>query len=122
MVFSHAISMVRPHEALGLRQPLGRRLLQGTQAWNFALSLVVVFLIGVYVVEVNGAATKSYRLRDIERRVETLNAETLMLQNRYIAQTSLKAISDKASVYGLVPIDTIQYIQPNPSGYAMAKN
>ena len=121
MGFTYAISMTRPHEALGLRQPMGRRLPQGTQAWNLALSVFAIVLMGMYIVEVNGAAAKSYRLRDVERRVETLRTEATILQNQYVAQTSLKSISDKATQLGFVPVDGIQYVNPNPLSYAMAR-
>ena len=121
MGFTYAISMTRPHEALGLRQPMGRRLPQGLQAWNIALSIVAIVLTGMYVVEVSGAAAKSYRLRDVERRVETLKTEATILQNEYIGQTSLKTLSGKATELGFVPVDAIQYVQSNPSGYALAR-
>ena len=120
---SHAfvISMTRPHEALGLRQPVGRRLPQGLAGWNLALFAVSLLLVGAYIVQVNSAAAKAYQLRDMQSHVDELRTEATILQNQYVAETSLRAISEKASQLGFVPVDSIQYVNPSAGSYAMAR-
>ena len=113
--------MTRPHEALGLPQPVGRRLPQGLPVWNAAVAVVSVVLMILYVVEVNGAAAKSYALRDVERRVDTLRTQATILQNEYVAQTSLRSISARAQQLGLVPVEQIEYLHQNGASYAMAR-
>lgn len=121
MGFTYAISMTRPHEALGLRQPVGRRLPQGISGWNLALAVVSVALVLLYIVQVNGAAAKSYRLRSVERRVEALRTEATILQNAYVTQTSLHALTSQAQQRGFVAVEKIEYLNPNSSAYAMAR-
>jgi len=113
--------MMRPHESLGLPQPVGRRLPQGMSGWNLILAVLSCACVCLYIVEVNGAASKSYQLRDAQRRVDTLNTEATILQNSYVAQTSLHAISTKAQALGFVPVDSIQYMNPNSQAYALAR-
>jgi len=121
MGYTYAISMTRPHEALGLPQPVGRRLPQGLSGWNLALTVMSILLVGMYIVEVNAAAARSYRLRDAQQNVESLQTDATILQNQYVAQTSLRAIGDKAQVLGFVPADKIEFVNPNKASYAMAK-
>jgi len=121
MGFTYAISMTRPHEALGLPQPVGRRLPQGLSGWNLALAAASVVLILMYIVQVNGAAAKAYHLRNVERRVDALRTEATILQNSYVAQTSLRALTSQAQQLGFVSVDRIEYLNPNASAYAMAR-
>lgn len=121
MGFTYAISMTRPHEALGLKQPVGRMLPQGLSGWNLALAVTCVLMILTYIVQVNGAASKAYRLRTVEKRVDVLRTEATILQNSYVMQTSLHALMTQAKDRGFVAVDKIEYLNPNSSAYALAR-
>ncbi len=113
--------MTRPHEALGLRQPVGRRIPHGIAGWNLALSVLSVLLISFYIAQVNSSATKAYQLQDVQNRVDTLRNDATILQNQYVAGNSLYAINEKVSQSGFVPVESIEYINPNLHTYAMAR-
>lgn len=121
MAHPYALSMTKPHECLGLPQPIGRRIPQGISGWNMAIVAATVALVGFYVFQVNSAATKSYRLRGVEKRVEALKMETSIRQNKLISQSSLGELSAKASELGFVPVEKIEFMNPNPSSYALAR-
>jgi hypothetical protein len=116
-----AISMTRPHETLGLPQPLGRRLPQGVWAWNLTVLLLSIALGIMYIFQVNAATAKSYHLRDEERRVEALKTETMVLQDKIVTLSSLEAVSTRASQLGFAPVDNLQFVNPASKSYAMAR-
>ena len=116
-----AIGMLRPHETLGLPQPLGRRLPQGIWAWNIVLAGSTLAFSLLYVFQVNASASKGYDLRDVERRVETLKTEAMALQDKMTSLTTLQAVSERASALGFVQPDRIVYINPAAKSYAVAR-
>ncbi len=116
-----AIGMMRPHETLGIPQPLGRRLPQGIWAWNLVLVAGTILLSSFYVFQVNASASKGYDLRDVERRVETLKTEAMALQDKMTTLTTLQAVSERAAVLGFVQPDHIVYVNPAAKSYAVAR-
>lgn len=115
-----AVHMVRPHETLGLPQPLGRRLPQGVWAWNLAL-LASTFVLSIfYVFQVNTSTSKGYDLREVERHVEGLKTEAMALQDKMTTLTTLQAVSERAAALGFVQPDRITYINPASKSYAVA--
>ncbi len=118
---AYAIAMTKPHEALGLPQPLGRRLPHGLVGWNLALAAATLVCGVIYVVEVNAAAVKGYRLGQAEKRVETLQTEMLAIQNKAAAVSSLQQLTARAAELGMAPVDKLEFLNPAAKNYALAK-
>jgi len=113
--------MVRPHEALGLPQPLGRKLPRGLVAWNLAIAAFTVVCSVIYVIEVNAAASKGYDLSKAERRVEGLNIDAMALQNKAASMSSIQQLTGKASELGFVAVDKVEFVNPAQKNYALAR-
>ncbi len=116
-----AISMTRPHETLGLRQPLGRHLPDGLVAWNIFLFVLLVAFGGAYILQVNVAASKGYALRTAEKRIAALETANMMLQDTIVTKSSMQELRTHATALGLVPADSLEFVNPAASSYALAK-
>ncbi len=119
MSHAYAISMTRPHETLGLRMPFARRIPRGISAWNAILFTLTVALALTYVVTVNTSSSKSYALRDVEKRVAALKDETMTLESKMVTQSSLQELSDRATALGFVPVDHVDFVNVAPKAFAM---
>jgi len=113
--------MTRPHEALGLPQPIGRRLPQGIVAWNLAVAVATLVFVCAYVVQVNAAAAKGYALRDVQKQVDTLKMDSIQLQDKIASDSSFQALSTRASALGFVPIERLSFVNATGKAYAMAR-
>lgn len=116
-----AITMTRPHEKLGLPQPLGRRLPRGISILNVSLLAATLVLISVYVVQVNRAAARGFQLRDVEKKVETLRTEVRSLEDRVATLSSVKGLTERAGDLGFVPVERLEFVNPASGHYAVAK-
>jgi len=121
MSSAYAISMTRPHEALGLPQPLGRKLPHGLAAFNLILAAVTLACGLAYIVEVNAATSKGYALSQAQQRVDDLKTQTLSLQNKAATLTSLQQLTARASEMGFVPVEKVLFVNPASRNYALAK-
>ena len=121
MSHAYAMSMTKPHESLGLPQPIGRRLPRGLTAWNLLIATATLVSGVAYIILVNNATTKGYSLRTLDRRVEVLKNETMTLQDKIAKLSSMQAISERASQFGFVPVEKLEFVDPAHTSYAMAK-
>ncbi len=113
--------MIRPHEALGLPQPIGRKLPRGLVAWNLAIAALTIACSVVYVIVVNAAASKGYDLSKAESRVDSLNIDAMALQNKAAAMSSIQQLTGEASQLGFVAVDKVEYVNPAQKNYALAR-
>jgi len=120
MPSAFAISMTRPHETLGLRQPLGRHLPDGLAAWNIFLFALLIVFGAVYILQVNVAASKGYALRTAEKRIAALHTATMMLQDTIVTKSSMQELRTHATELGLAPADSVEFMNPAASSYALA--
>jgi hypothetical protein len=116
-----AMTMTRPHEVLGLRAPLGRRLPTGLAAWNIGLLALTAAIALGYVVRVNDTSAAAYRVRDAERRVEALRSETMAMQDKLAALSSLQELATKAEGNGYVPVDRLEFVKQGSGSYALGR-
>lgn len=116
-----AISMTRPHESLGLPKPIGRRVPRGIVAWNIAIATATLACGLFYVVQVNLASTKSYELRNTEKRVDALKTETMMIQDKIVMLSSMQSLNARAAELGFVPVDRLEFVNPASKSYALAQ-
>lgn len=116
----YALGMTRPHETLGLPQPLGRKLPSGILGWNFAVLGVMVSLCVLYVAQVNHAASRGFQLQDVQRRVERLQIDVTALEDKVATMSSVKELTARAEAQGLVPVDRLEFARPGGKLYALA--
>lgn len=121
MPSAFALTMTKPHETLGLPQPLSRRLPQGITAWNLIFAGLTLALVVGYVVQVNVATSKGYSLRTVEKKVDGLKTDTLVLQDKIASMSSMKALTDRALENGFVSVDQVEFVTVHGNSYAMAK-
>lgn len=121
MSHEFAMTMKQPHIALGLRQPIGRRLPQGVLAWNVGLLTLSIAMGCFYIVQVSFSMSKGYALRDVEKRVDGLKTETMTLQDKVATLSSMQALNARATELGFVPVDQVEYVTPSPAAVAVAK-
>lgn len=114
-----ALAMTRPHERLGLPQPLGRRLPQGVAGWNLCIAAVTLVCVFGYVFQVNHAAARGFGLRDVEKKVSSLQSDVMVLEDNVATLSSVQSLSDRASALGFVPEDKLEYVNPAGKAYAM---
>ncbi|MFH1078293.1 MAG: hypothetical protein V1745_03380 [Patescibacteria group bacterium] len=111
--------MTRPHERLGLQQPIGRRLPQGLAGWNMAIAALTFVCVFGYVVQVNSAASRGFALRDVEKNVESLQSDVMQLEDTVATMSSVQALNERATQLGFVPVSSIEYVNPAGMAYAM---
>lgn len=120
MSHDFTMTMKQPHIALGLHQPIGRRLPQGVLAWNVGLLALSIALGCFYIVQVSFSMSKGYALRDAEKKVDALKTETMTLQDKVATLSSMQALNARATELGFVPVDRLEYVAP-AAAVAVAK-
>lgn len=111
--------MTRPHERLGLPQPLGRRLPHGLAAWNaLILGCIAACCLG-YVIQVNRASGRGFELRETEKRIENLKIEVRALEDSVATLSSVEALTQRAAALGFVPVDRLEFVNPASKSYAL---
>ncbi|MEO5927493.1 MAG: hypothetical protein ABIO72_02205 [Patescibacteria group bacterium] len=113
--------MTRPHERLGLPQPLGRRLPQGIVGWNLLVAGLSVAFIAAYIFQVNLASSRSFQLRDMERKVESLKTDVTAMEDKTATLSSVQAMTERATQLGFVPVENQEFVNPAAGSYAMAR-
>jgi hypothetical protein len=116
-----ALAMTRPHERFGLPQPLGRRLPQGIVGWNVLVAAVSVALVVAYVFQVNLASSRSFALRDVERKIDSLKVDVMSLEDKTATLSSMQAMTERAAQLGFVPVDKQEFVNPASKSYAFAR-
>lgn len=86
-----------------------------------ALILVATFVLAmIYIVQVNGAAEQGYRLRDVEKKTETLRTEVVSLEDKVATLSSVQGMSERAAQLGFVQVDRLEFANPASQSYAAA--
>lgn len=114
-----ALAMTRPHERLGLPQPIGRRLPRGLAGWNLLVAAAMLACVVGYVVQVNCAAARGFNLRDVEKKVDTFQSDVMALEDNVAILSSVQSLSERAAALGFVPADRLEYVNPAGKAYAM---
>ena len=87
-----------------------------------ALNLIIfslIVVIGVsYLVQINGLATKGYKIKDLESRIAELNQEKADLELDALSLQSIGAVKDKVEGLGMVAIGETDYLIPTPVAVA----
>lgn len=77
---------------------------------NVILLLTIITFGVVYLVQVNGLSTKGYRIKELQRDVETLQSENEKLQLHAIEKQSMATLHKRMEGMNLVATDTLDFI------------
>lgn len=113
--------MTRPHERFGLPVPLGRRLPQGIVGWNVLIAAGSLALVVAYVFQVNLASSRSFALRDVEHKVDSLKIDVMALEDKTATLSSVQMLKDRAAQLQFVPVDRQEFVNPASKSYAVAR-
>jgi len=74
--------------------------------------LAMIVVVGVsYLVEVNRATTKGYKIRDLERQIQGLEESAQKVEMEIAELQSLDSIEERVEKLGMVPVDRIEYVK-----------
>lgn len=107
-----AISLKRPHEQLGLPMPITRRLADvQSGTWMALLIGGIIACAGVYIYQVNAAASKSFELRQLEKKVERLQDSVSSLDYKITELRSIHSLETRIEGLGYVPATNVRYLE-----------
>lgn len=81
------------------------------------IALIVIFGIG-YLVQVNGLATKGYRIKDLEKRIADLQQEKSDLELNALSLQSVVRVKEKLADLNMVGAGNSEYLQEKPVALA----
>lgn len=114
------MTIAKPREALGLPKPLFYRLPRGITALNMAIMVLTCILSVVYIVQVNAATTKGYSLRKVEKKVDALTTETMILHDKIAVMSSIQSLNARAAELNMEPATDLRFLNPAGKFTAMA--
>lgn len=107
-----AISLKRPHEHLGLPMPMTRRLADvQSGTWMALLIGGIIACAGVYIYQVNAAASKSFEMRQLEKQAERLQDTVSSLDYKITELRSMHALEGRIQGLGYVPASDVRYLE-----------
>lgn len=116
------LSMKRPHEQFGLPMSFGRKLgASGHLAWLALLISASVLCVGIYIYQVNAAASKGFQLRTLEKRLESARESVALMEDQAATLQAMDALKTRVAGLGYVPADQLEFADVPSSAYAMAK-
>ena len=122
MTRTFVMSLQRPHETLGLPQPIGRKLGEASKRiWLVALVVAAVVALGWYIYVVNAAASRAYQLRALQGQSEQLQEQVTQLESQLAQLQTMHALQEHVKTLGYVPVDHLEFVNVRASGYALAR-
>ncbi len=117
---AYAMALRSPHISLGLPVHVGRKFeVAARRTWIGVMLLVTLSCMGVYLFQVNRAASKGFTLRTLEKQLDQLTTEVEALENQSARQQSLSSIEVRVRDMGYVPVDRMEFVDI-PHGFAVA--
>ena len=119
---AYALTMTKPHEALGLPQPIVRQIAQNASLMWYVLIWVMIFgLVLTYIGFITASSARGFQLRDAERRVERLQSEARALEVEVARVSSIDAMAARAEDMGFVAVGHIESVNAGGNSYAFAR-
>lgn len=116
------LTMKHPQETLGMSVPVGRRISAASRVSWFALLAAVMMAIGgVYLYQINSAATKTFVLREREKQLEHLRENVSVLEAQSAKWQAIKFLEERIKSAGFVAVEQVEYLNPNKGNVARAK-
>lgn len=117
-----AIAYRQPHVALGLSMPAGRKMAKAAKSsWAVLLLVLTAACAGAYVYQMNRAATKGYSLRELDRKLEVLQDQVMVLEDEAAKKQALRTIEEQVKGLGYVPVDRVDFVDVGRNAYAIAE-
>jgi len=88
---------------------------------NATTLAVLLVLVVFYIVQVNSAVTRGYRLRDLENKIQSLTLENQRLEVATRQVQSLDNVEHSVKMLGFVPAENPKYITAEEPSYALAQ-
>lgn len=86
------------------------RFLSRQKSWRAILVVAIVAVGFSYLVTVVGISTRGYKIRDLERRIDTLKLENKKLNLTVAEMQSPARIDEWVKTSGMVAASTVQYV------------
>lgn len=105
--------IILPHSpaAFGMPIPVGRRIGEaGKITWIILSVAVAMAMAGVYFYQINAAATKTFVLREQEKRLERLHETVSALEARAAKEQAMTALEERIKNAGFVAGDFVEYV------------
>jgi hypothetical protein len=119
---TYALTMTKPHEALGLEHPLVRQIAKDPSLARFTMIWALLFCLGLtYIGLITASSAQSFQLRDAQDRVDRLTMESRALETMVARTSSIDALSKHAANGGYVQVATVQTIDAAGHSYAFAR-
>lgn len=117
---SFAISLKSPHVTLGLPVSKGKKMeIAAKKTWIAVMVALTIFFVGMYLYQVNRAASKSFVLTSLERDVEELETTVAELENEAAEKQALANVEERLRDMGYVSVNRMEFVDV-PRGYALA--
>lgn len=118
---AYAIAMQRPRVELGLPLSSGKKMeVAAKRTWILLMVVVTAACLGMYLYQVNRAASKGFTLRTLERQLDQLQTTVADLENTAAHMQSLASVEARVAGRGYVPVDRMEFVDV-PAGYAIAR-
>ncbi len=122
MTRTFMMTVDQPQKAFGLCLSWRQRIAEiGKKGWMGLVIAFTVVAVGVYVYQVNTSATKSFAVRDLERKVEQLQNSVVSLETQIVSLQSMKELQARVKSLNYVPVDRIEFVDAARGSYALAK-
>ena len=100
------------------RISLAVRFLSQQKSWRGILMIGLVAVGFSYLVTVVSISTRGYKMRDLERRIDTLKLENKKLNLQVAEMQSPARIAEWVKTSGMIAISNVQYISATTGAVA----
>lgn len=119
---AYALTMTKPHEALGLHQPIARQLARhSTVVWYVLIWAMIFVCTLAYVGFITASSARGFQLRDAEARLERLQGQARTLETEVARVSSIQAMTDRADEMGFVAVSQVEAVNAAGHSYAFAR-
>lgn len=81
--------------------------------FNVFLGTLIACALIAYIIQVNGIATKGYKMKELEQRIEELSKAKRELEGKSLELQSLSAIGTRLEELQMVQAQDAIYLYPN---------
>lgn len=78
--------------------------------WNIMLIGLIAVLGAWYLIEVNAAMDKGYRIRDANSRLSALQAQARSNEVKLTEMETVSNLTSQATALGMVPVGSVEYV------------
>ena len=86
---------------------------------NIAIIVCIVVVGFLYLIEVNQATTKGYKMQDLEKRIQGVEQANRKLELQATELQALNNIQERVKTLGMVPTDKVKYMKVPGSSVAV---